>query len=82
MNGNWGSWGRYGSCNNKCGGGVQERFRTCNNPAPAHGGSGCPGYSKMVKACNTQACTGMKYFIWTNFREVKNSRNSQIFARA
>ncbi|XP_066923379.1 SCO-spondin-like isoform X8 [Clytia hemisphaerica] len=58
VNGNWGSWGSYGSCNNKCGGGVQERFRYCNNPSPAHGGSGCPGYAKMVRACNTQRCSG------------------------
>uniref|UniRef100_A0A7M5TWK8 Uncharacterized protein n=1 Tax=Clytia hemisphaerica TaxID=252671 RepID=A0A7M5TWK8_9CNID len=56
VNGNWGSWGSYGSCNNKCGGGVQERFRYCNNPAPAHGGKGCPGYAKMVRACNTHKC--------------------------
>ena len=58
VNGAWSSWGSYGSCNNKCGGGVQGRFRYCNNPAPAHGGKGCPGYSKMVKACNTHKCPG------------------------
>ena len=58
MNGLWGSWGSYGSCSRPCNGGVQERFRSCNKPAPAHGGSGCTGSSKTVRSCNTHKCPG------------------------
>jgi len=56
VNGNWGKWGAYGGCNHKCGGGVMERFRSCNNPAPQHGGKGCPGSSKYVRVCNLHKC--------------------------
>ena len=56
VNGNWGNWGAYGGCSNKCGGGVKERFRACDNPAPKHGGKDCEGFAKQVSVCNTQPC--------------------------
>jgi len=48
VNGNWGAWGEYGSCYKSCGGGVKERFRACNNPAPKFGGKKCEGFEKSV----------------------------------
>ena len=63
VNGAWSSWGSYGSCNKNCGGGVQERFRHCNRPAPAHGGKGCSGYGKTVRACNSHGCSGTLFII-------------------
>ena len=63
VHGNWGSWGSYGNCGAKCGGGVQERFRYCNNPAPRNGGRGCHGFAKMVRACNTHQCSSKAYTI-------------------
>ena len=68
VNGIWGTWGRYGSCSKPCNGGVQERFRHCNKPAPAYGGKGCPGSAKTVRSCNTHKCPGkFLYFIFPVF---------------
>lgn len=58
MNGGWGKWSSYGSCSKTCGGGVKERTRQCNNPAPKHGGSKCPGADQQVTHCNVYRCPG------------------------
>ena len=41
--GDWSSWGDWSNCNSSCGGGVRERRRQCDNPAPQCGGQGCVG---------------------------------------
>ena len=43
ISGGWSSWSSWSSCNRTCGGGVRERRRECNEPAPACGGSSCQG---------------------------------------
>ncbi|XP_076105708.1 uncharacterized protein LOC143074038 [Mytilus galloprovincialis] len=66
--GGWSKWynGNWGSCSascKKCGSNTnptqsQRRFRYCNNPYPACGGSSCKGTSSYYssKVCNTQYC--------------------------
>ena len=49
-----GGWSKWGSCSKSCGSGRQTR--TCTNPEPARGGSGCPGSSSQI--CNTEECPG------------------------
>lgn len=56
VNGNWGSFGDYEACSKTCGSGTQRRYRACNNPAPKHGGKGCPGVNFENRACNTNLC--------------------------
>eukprot|EP00111_Clytia_hemisphaerica_P007868 TCONS_00022855-protein len=63
VNGGWGTWSLYGLCNKNCGGGTQQRSRTCNNPAPKYGGIKCPGVATDNRACNTQSC-------WSSYYEV------------
>ena len=49
LDGNWSGYTPYGECSSKCGGGVQERFRYCNNPSPAYDGKNCVGFAKTVR---------------------------------
>ena len=50
-----GGWSRFTACSKACGGGTYSR--TCNEPAPAHGGKDCVDDATL--ACNTQACASM-----------------------
>ena len=58
VNGNWGKWGGFGSCNKPCGTGTQQRSRSCTNPKPDHGGKSCSGSSINSRYCNTHKCPG------------------------
>ncbi|XP_071947844.1 A disintegrin and metalloproteinase with thrombospondin motifs 16-like [Antedon mediterranea] len=46
----------YGECSRPCGGGVQYKYRFCNNPAPAYGGEECQGDRYMSRICNSEPC--------------------------
>ncbi|XP_078378137.1 uncharacterized protein LOC144661308 isoform X1 [Oculina patagonica] len=54
--GNWADWKAWGDCSVSCGGGVQERSRTCTNPPPTFGGEPCPGDSEETRSCNQEPC--------------------------
>eukprot|EP00795_Rhopilema_esculentum_P001080 gene1080-biopygen9833 len=55
VNGGWSSWA-WGACSKSCGGGVKYASRTCTNPSPKNGGSGCAGSSSTSTSCNTHGC--------------------------
>lgn len=52
-----GSWGAWGACTDRCGGGTKDRYYTITT-APSGGGSACPAYDRASEsmACNTAAC--------------------------
>uniref|UniRef100_A0A669B702 ADAM metallopeptidase with thrombospondin type 1 motif, 2 n=1 Tax=Oreochromis niloticus TaxID=8128 RepID=A0A669B702_ORENI len=54
--GNWGAWSEFGQCSRTCGGGVQFRTRSCNNPTPHNGGRKCVGEDSQFQMCNTNEC--------------------------
>lgn len=54
VDGYFSEWSSWSNCSKSCGGGSQQRHRSCF-PAQ-HGGKDCEGESKEVRACNTQAC--------------------------
>ena len=56
VDGGWGNWSEWGRCNKECGGGFQLRLRSCNNPAPEHGGKLCVGSVVEERSCNTDPC--------------------------
>ena len=58
VNGGLTKWSEYDECSEECGGGVQERKRSCTNPAPAHGGKSCSGALTETRQCNTHHCPG------------------------
>lgn len=57
VNGTWGLWGAWGSCTTTCDDGIWKRYRSCDNPAPAHGGSDCQGSTNATATCYT-TCPG------------------------
>ncbi len=58
LDGNWSDWGNWTACSKTCGGGTQERNRSCTNPAPAYGGLDCDGPSTGTRKCNSFPCFG------------------------
>ena len=56
VDGNWSDWNDWSDCPVTCGGGVQERSRTCTNPPAQFGGKPCPGESEETRACNEDPC--------------------------
>jgi len=62
VNGIWGIWGAWGSCTTTCDDGIWKRYRPCDNPAPAHGGSYCQGSNNSMTTCYT-TCPGI-FTIW------------------
>ncbi|KAJ8411993.1 hypothetical protein AAFF_G00142600 [Aldrovandia affinis] len=53
VHGGWGLWAEYGGCSVTCGLGERVRMRSCDSPAPQHGGNYCPGDNTASLLCNT-----------------------------
>ncbi|XP_076288590.1 A disintegrin and metalloproteinase with thrombospondin motifs 9 isoform X2 [Lasioglossum baleicum] len=56
VDGQWGEWGGYGECSRTCGGGVQKKYRECNNPPPQNYGNYCVGARVKYRSCNLEDC--------------------------
>ena len=56
VDGAWTTWTSWGTCTVTCGGGSQDRTRSCTNPSPQYGGANCPSVGWQQQACNTQSC--------------------------
>jgi hypothetical protein len=56
INGGWSGWSGWSGCSVACGGGTQNRTRSCNSPSPNVCGAGCSGPSSQSQSCNTQPC--------------------------
>ncbi|XP_030203878.1 adhesion G protein-coupled receptor B1 [Gadus morhua] len=54
VDGRWQTWTTWASCSKSCGGGVQQRQRTCEGPL--FGGVPCPGVTEEKKRCNERRC--------------------------
>ena len=48
VNGNYTSWSVWSECSATCGGGIQERTRTCTHPKPQNGGKDCASLGPAV----------------------------------
>ena len=58
VNGRWSAWLSWGACSRFCGGGAQQRSRTCTNPPPRNGGAACSGGTFQTRRCNSNGCPG------------------------
>ena len=56
VDGGFTDWSSWGICTVTCGGGTQDRTRSCTNPAPQYGGASCNGSASDQQDCNTQVC--------------------------
>ncbi|EDO40760.1 predicted protein [Nematostella vectensis] len=56
VNGGWSDFSKWTKCSKTCGGGKQERTRTCTSPAPSHNGKKCAGDAREERECNTDKC--------------------------
>ena len=63
VNGNWGEWGGWSTCSTTCGNGILTKYRSCDSPSPANGGSYCPGNNYTTTQCFKQACPGIYVII-------------------
>jgi len=59
VDGQWTSWSGWSQCDVTCGNGTLAKTRACSDPAPANGGSDCPGEAKLHKTCTRDLCPGM-----------------------
>ena len=59
VNGDWSSWGAWGTCSVTCGNGAEARERKCSNPEPMYGGRPCQGHPTESRSCLPKYCSGM-----------------------
>jgi len=59
VDGGWDDWTNWDTCSVTCGGGSQNRSRTCTNPVPQYGGADCVGFAGEKQDCNTHNCPSM-----------------------
>ncbi|XP_048585737.1 zinc metalloproteinase nas-14 isoform X2 [Nematostella vectensis] len=57
VQGHWGRWARWSTCDKTCGYGKQMRKRVCDDPKPRNGGKTCKGADTQVRMCNMQPCS-------------------------
>ena len=67
----WNPWGDWTSCSSSCGGGKQERRRTCNSkPGHMHHHTStskpCPSYNIEQRSCNSFDCKGKNLYPYYN----------------
>ncbi|CAG2194245.1 Hemicentin-1,Coadhesin,Adhesion G protein-coupled receptor B3,Thrombospondin-2,Thrombospondin-1,Mucin-like protein [Mytilus edulis] len=65
VNGAWGYWSAWSSCNSTCGSGTRQRTRRCDNPFPAFGGSICVGNSRELQTCAGINGNWGSWSVWT-----------------
>ena len=85
VNGNYTAWSAWEECSATCGGGIQQRVRTCTYPSPANGGKDCTALGPAVetKDCNSQPCpseySGLDMCSETNYMYMEpNALNLEI----
>ena len=67
VDGNWTGWGAWTSCTKTCGLGYRKRSRSCANPPPQYGGSGCVGLNDQVEHCKDKSCKGFNALSYITF---------------
>ncbi|XP_052769612.1 coadhesin-like [Mya arenaria] len=56
VDGGWGFWGSWSTCDVTCGNGTRTRSRQCESPAPQNGGDDCSGKNTEQITCILNPC--------------------------
>ncbi|XP_067034731.1 furin-like protease kpc-1 isoform X2 [Acropora muricata] len=56
IHGGYSQWNYWRPCSRSCDGGLQYRYRYCNNPRPQNDGRNCSGNARERRTCNTHRC--------------------------
>ncbi|XP_075117575.1 SCO-spondin-like [Leptodactylus fuscus] len=62
----WSAWSHWTPCDQTCGSGVQERFRSPTNPPSSNGGDPCQGDTREVRECYTP-CDNETDVFWSEW---------------
>ena len=81
VDGGWSVWSVWSSCSVSCANGSRSRDRTCDDPAPEHGGLDCIGSGNESETCQELPCPGKSLVHnLTNFKP-KQSCMSQVVVK-
>ena len=64
VDGSWGDWSAWGSCDVTCGNGDVTRRRSCDNPPPAYGGNNCTDNGVQTQPCALMDCPSRWTLCW------------------
>ncbi|VDI69983.1 Hypothetical predicted protein [Mytilus galloprovincialis] len=85
VDGSWGDWSMWKSCNVTCGGGMQLRLRKCDRPVPAFGGLNCSSPDSELQQCNKANCIKVidgSWSKWTKWTDCTRRCNGGLKERA
>ncbi|XP_069121896.1 semaphorin-5A-like isoform X2 [Argopecten irradians] len=66
QHGDWSPWTAFSKCTAYCGGGTQQRHRSCDSPQPFGFGHDCIGDGMETRTCNTHSCEG-EWSCWSEY---------------
>ncbi|XP_052105775.1 SCO-spondin-like [Mytilus californianus] len=70
IHGQWSSWSELSDCDRSCGGGMQNKNRSCSNPKPEYGGNQCLGKDNESIECNKHSCpVNGNWTTWSGWAE-------------
>ncbi|XP_046971911.1 semaphorin-5B [Vanessa cardui] len=76
VDGSWSAWGVWSPCTGSgcgAGAGARERRRTCDSPAPQHGGADCDGPRVERQPCDLRPCELRKATAWTPWVQIPSN---------
>ncbi|XP_021376110.1 coadhesin-like [Mizuhopecten yessoensis] len=82
INGIWSSWQSWSDCSTTCGGGIKNRTRICDNPAPEHFGLDCDGHCFESSSCGEGTCPPSGVWgTWTEWTDCSASCGEGVSGR-
>ncbi|XP_033637175.1 SCO-spondin-like [Asterias rubens] len=82
VHGGWSAWSIWTLCPVTCGGDIETRYRTCNNPPPLFNGDDCPELANAERDCSTNGCpVDGAWTTWSSWAECFTSCGGGMTSR-